>query len=167
MPSIDLLLSPNLRTSSMKASHILQEKGGRYEAFLLNFPEEMEDRVLELAAEQVSYDELVDEVRRNDLIPEPEGSWEYAAKPILEALPQLARRFPNLTILCYGSREDEFASLKVAVRIARLILRTTLTGEVELGRWRETLQASLEADRDATEEENQQGGDQAHRQLNR
>lgn len=43
--------------------------------------------------------------------------------------------------------------MEVAVRMASLILRTTLTGEVEHGKWRETLQASLEVDRDSTENE--------------
>jgi hypothetical protein len=62
LPNIDLLLTPNLRTSSMKVSQILQEKGDRYEVLLLNFSEEIEDRVVKLAAEQVSYDELIDEV---------------------------------------------------------------------------------------------------------
>jgi len=151
--TIDLILSPNLRTSSMKATQLLQERGGGYEALLLNFPEEMEDAVVDLAAEQVSYEELIDEVGRRNIIPEPKGSWEYAAKLILEALPLLARRFPNLTILCYGSRGDEFAYMEVAVRIARLILRTTLTEEVEIGRWRETLENSLEVDRNATKNE--------------
>jgi hypothetical protein len=137
----------------MKASQILQDKGDGYDAFLLNFPVEMEDRVVDLAAEQVSYDELIDEIGGRDLIPEPVGSWEYDARPILKVLPQLARRFPHLTILCYGSREDEFASTEVAVRVARLTLRTALTGEVEHGEWRETLQAYLEVDSDATKNE--------------
>jgi hypothetical protein len=137
----------------MKASKLIQEKSDRYEVFLLNFPEEMEDNVVDLASEQISYDELIDKVRKRGLIPKPEGSWEYVVKPILEALPQLARRSPNPAILCYGSRENEFRSMDVAVRIACLTLRTTLTGEVEHGSWRETLQASIEVDKDATENE--------------
>jgi len=134
----------------MKASKLLQEKISKYETLLLNFPEEMEDRVLDLASEQISYDELLDEVKKYSLIPKPEGSWVYVVKPILEALPQLARRFPNLTILCYGSRENEFRSMEVTVKITRLTLRTTLTGEVEHVNWRKVLQASLEVDKDAT-----------------
>lgn len=153
MTSIDLILSPNLRTSSMKTSHLLKERGGEYETFLLNFPVEMEEIVIELAAEHISYDELIDEVWRCDLIPEPRGSWEYNIRPLLEALPQLAQTLPNLTICCYGSKEHEFASMKVATMIARLILRTMITGEVEFEKWRDTLRASLEVDRNATEKE--------------
>jgi len=153
MTSIDLILSPNLRTSSMKTSHLLKERGGAYETFLLNFPVEMEESVMELAGEHISYDELIDEVWRCDLIPEPRGSWEYIIRPLLEALPQLAQTFPNLTICCYGSREHEFASMKVATRIARLTLRTSITGEVESEEWRNTLRASLDVDRKTTEKE--------------
>ncbi len=153
MASIDLVLSPNLRTSSMKTSHLLKDRGGGYEAFLLNFPMEMEDIVMELASENISYDELIDEVRRSNLIPEPKGSWEYIVKPILEALPQLAQRFHNLTIYCYGSQEHEFASMKVAVRLARLTLRTVIIGEVEFEMWRDILRTSLEVDKNATKKE--------------
>lgn len=153
MASIDLILSPNLRTSSMKASHLLKERGCGYEIFFLNFPAEMEDIVMELADEHISYGELIDEVRRSNLIPEPKGSWEYIVRPILDALPQLAQRFPHLTIYCYGSQVHEFASMKVAVRLARLTLRTVITGNVEFERWRDTLLASLEVDKNATKKE--------------
>ena len=153
MTSIDLILSPNLRTSSMKTSRLLKDRGGGYEMFLLNFPMEMEEIVMELAAEHLSYDEFIDEVGRSNLIPEPQGSWEYLMRPILETLPQLAQRFRNLTICCYGSLEHEFASMKVAVRLARLTLRTAIIGEVEFEKWRDILRASRDVDRNATEKE--------------
>jgi hypothetical protein len=134
----------------MKTSQLLLERGGGYDVLLLSFPEEIGDMIGDLASEQISYDELIKQVRIRKIIPEPEGSWEYAAKPILKVLPQLARRFPNLTTLCYGSRKDEFNYMEVALKIAHLILRTTLTGKVEIRGWRETLKASLEVDREAT-----------------
>lgn len=143
---VDLLLAPNLRTSSMKASRILKEWGGGYDILLLNVPMEMEGILRELAAEHISCDELIDEARRLDLIPEPSGSWDYFMRPIFEALPRIAETFPDIDLGCYGSREDEHASMEVSVRAARLILRTILTGEVEVDRWRETLRASLEVD---------------------
>jgi len=155
MASIDLILSPNLRTSSMKTSHLLKEMGGGYEVFFLNVPFEMEDIITELATEQISYDELIGKVRRCNLIPEPEGSWEYNIRPILEVLPQIVQRFSNLTIYCYGNREQEFASMKIAVRIARLILRTIMIGKVELKKWRDILRTSLEVDRNATKKESE------------
>ena len=168
MMSLDLILSPNLKTSGMKVSHLLQELGGGYESLLLNLPREMEEGVMEFASEHISCDELVDEACRCRLILEPVGSWEYAIKPILEALPQLSRRFPNLRMYCYGSSEHEFASMGVAVRFARLTLKTALTGDVEVGEWRDALRRSLDVDWDAIEAEakNRQGGSRVSEQHN-
>lgn len=149
MTSLSLVLYPNLKTSSMKVSHLLNRIGGGYEALLLDLPREMEDIVAELASERISYDELVDDACRSHLIPEPIGSWEYAKEPILKDLPQLSRKFPNLKTYCYGSIEHEFASMDVAVRLARLILRTALTGVVDVDEWTDTLSKSLHVDREA------------------
>lgn len=137
----------------MKASYLLKEIGGGYETFFLNFPMEMEATILELANENISCDELIEKVREHDLIPEPKGSWEYIARPILEALPHLVQRFPNLTIYCYGSQVHEFASMKVAVRLSRLTLRTVITGYVESEKWRDMIRTSLDVDRNALKEE--------------
>jgi len=153
MPRIDLVVSPKLRTSSMKTSRLLKEKGGSYDAFFLDFPMEMEDTVTDLASERMSYDELIDEAYRGHLIPEPMGSWEYAARPVLEALPQISRRYPGLKIYCYGSKEHEFASVSSALRIASLTLKTTLREEVETEEWREALLHSLDLNRKAIEGE--------------
>ena len=78
MMSLDLVLSPDLKTSSIKVSHLLKKMGGGYESLLLNLPREMEESVLELASEHISGDELIDKACRSRLIPEPVGSWEYA-----------------------------------------------------------------------------------------
>jgi len=153
MMSLDLILSPDLRTSSMKVSRLLRKMGGGYESLLLNLPREMEEGVMELASEHISCDEFIDEACRSRLIPEPVGSWEYALKPVLEALPQLSRRFPSLRMYCYGSSEHEFASIGVAVSFARLALKTALTGDVEVNEWRDALRRSLDVDGDATEAE--------------
>ena len=150
---VDLLIVPNLRTSSMKASRLLKEGGGGCEFLLLNTPMEMEDILREFAAERISCDELIYEARRLDLIPEPSGSWDYFMRPILEALPRITETFPDLEIGCFGSREDEHASMDVSVRAARLILRAILTEEVEVERWREALRVSLEVDERAARRE--------------
>ncbi len=151
MVLVDLLLFPNLKTSSMKAAYQLKERGCDYDVVLLNAPVEMEELVMELVIEQLSIDELFDEVGRLHMIPEPWGSWFYSMRPILESLPLIAKKFPSLMIGCYGSRDDAFASMEVSVRIASLILRMSITGEMELEKWREILQISQEVNREATE----------------
>ena len=153
MMSLLLVLSPNLKTSSMKASRLLEDTGVRFETLLLNLPVEMEEELMELARGSLSADEFVDEARRRSVIPEPVGAWEYSARPILEALPRIERKFPGLSTRCYGSSEREFASVNAAVRIAKLTLRTVLRGSVEVEEWRETLLHSLEENREAREVE--------------
>jgi hypothetical protein len=151
--SLLLVLSPNLKTSSMKASRLLAELGVRFETLLLNLPVEMEEELMELARGSLSADEFVDEARRRRVIPEPVGAWEYSARPMLEALPRIEEKFPGLSARCYGSSEHEFASVNAAVRIAKLTLRTVLRGSVEVEEWRETLLHSLEENREAREVE--------------
>lgn len=146
MMRLDLLLCPNLKTTSMKVANLLKNMGWEYEILLLNLPEEMEDLVDDLASNRISYDELIDETLRSHILPEPIGSWEYSVKPILRALPQLSRMLPDVRVCCYGSSDHEFASMGVAVRVARLTLRTTLTGKVEADKWRTTLNHSIDVD---------------------
>ena len=148
-----LVLSPNLKTSSMKASRFLEEASLRFDTLLLNLPMEMEEEVAELVSGSISADEFVDEARQHRMIPEPVDSWEYSAKPILEALPRIIERFPYLSTHCYGSSKHEFASIKLAVKVAKLTLRTILTERVEVEEWRETLLHSLEVNREARESE--------------
>ncbi len=138
MMSLLLVLSPNMKTSSMKASRLLEDIGIRFETLLLNLPVEMEEELMELARGSLSADEFVEEARRRRVIPEPVGAWEYSARPMLEALPRIAGKFPGLSTRCYGSSEREFASVNAAVRIAKLTLRTVLRGSVEVEKWRET-----------------------------
>jgi len=123
----------------MKVSRLLKGIGGGYRTLLLNLPWEMEEIVTELASERLSYDEFLHEARRRRLIPEPFGSWEYALKPILDALNPLSRTYPDLRMCCYGRSESEFALMSASVRVMSLTLRTMVTGDVELDEWRDVL----------------------------
>ena len=136
---IDLLVTPNLRTSTLKALQFIQFNGEAYDTILLDFPEELENKVTEFAHEQVSYDEFLEHLERNEIIPEPVTSWEYTAKPILEALPRLKIKFPHFKIHCYGSRENEASTMDISQTLARLTLRTILTDKVNCNLWRETI----------------------------
>ncbi|EMR73152.1 hypothetical protein MCGE09_00343 [Thaumarchaeota archaeon SCGC AB-539-E09] len=151
--SLLLVLSPNLKTSSMKTSRLLEDIRVRFETLLLNLPLEMEEELMELAKGSLSADEFIDEARRRRVIPEPLGAWEYSARPMLEALPRIEGKFPGLSTRCYGSSEREFASVNAAVMIAKLTLRTALRGSVEVEEWRETLLQTLEKSREAREVE--------------
>ncbi len=146
-----LVLYPELRISSLKVVGLLGEVARGFRAILLNLPSEMEDAVRGLALGESSYEELLEEVHREGYIPEPLEAWEYTFRPILEALPRI--HYPELQVRCYGGREEEFARVEGAVRIAQLTLRTALRGEVELDEWRDALIQSISLDRDSIVEE--------------
>jgi hypothetical protein len=150
-----LVLSPNLKTSSMKAAYLLEEIGNRFDTLLLKFPKELEEDLIKRALGAISVDQFIDEAVKRNLIPEPFGAWEYTARPFLYALPKIFEKCPNLSIRCYSNSENEFASVDIGVEIAKLTLRTALTGNVEIREWREKLLQSLDINRESRETQTQ------------
>jgi hypothetical protein len=144
--NIILVLAPNLKTSSMKTTKLLHMIGIQFNTLLLNLPIEMEKALIELSFKGMSIDDFVEETRMKKLIPEPISAWEYSVRPILDALPKIAKRFPSLIIRCYGDSKQEFASVNMAVEIARLTLRTMIRSCVNIGEWKEKLLHSLNVD---------------------
>jgi hypothetical protein len=138
---IDLLVTPNLRTSTIKALQHIQYNIDAYDTLLLNFPEEMEGKIGELATEQISLRKFLEYVENNELIPHPITSWVYTAKPILEVLHRLS---PYIKIYCYGSSEMEASSMDVSIAFAQLTLRTIITNKVYHDSWRKTAAQSLQ-----------------------
>jgi hypothetical protein len=151
-PFIELLITPNLRTSTLKTLQLIQYKGDSYDTLLVNFPEELENKVLELASRQISQSELLEYIEKHELIPQPITSWIYTAQPLLEALPGLLLEFPNLQIYCYGSKEAEVNNMDISIVFARLTLRTIITGKVDHESWRETLTRSLRVNSESLRE---------------
>jgi hypothetical protein len=149
---IDLLVTPNLRTSTLKALQYIQLNGEHYDTLLLNFPEELEPKVVALASKQISPGELFEYLERSEIIPEPVTSWEYTARPILKALPGLKTGFPDLKIQCYGNKETEASSMDISHAYARLTLRTIITSKVDLSSWRETISQSLRLNTEEVDE---------------
>lgn len=151
MKRILLILYPDLRISALKAAGILEGAVRGFRAILLNMPSEAEEAVNRFASGEASYDELLEEIRREGHIPEPLGAWEYSFRPLLEALSRI--HHPGLSIRCYGKREHEYARVESAVRLAQLTLRVALRGEVNSEEWREALSRSISLDRSSTLEE--------------
>jgi hypothetical protein len=146
--SLLLVLSPNMKTSSMKTTQLLMNIGNQFDTLLLNFPIEMEKELLELTSKTITPDDFIYEAQKKRIIPEPIGAWEYSARPILEFLPKLMETHPKISSLCYSNSEHEFATVNTALEIAKLTLRTTLRGQVEVGEWRDALLQSLEINRE-------------------
>ena len=144
MARIELLLTANLRISSMKAARLLTERIGEFDRLLLPYPEEMEGHLDSLASRRLSYHEAVRGIIASQLVPEPSGAWEYTAEPILRALPDLRGAQHGLLVICVGDRGDEYAAMEASVAIACLTLNAMITGRVDHERWREAVMASLE-----------------------
>jgi hypothetical protein len=111
----------------------------------------MEEELIKRALGSISIDQFIEEAVKRKLIPEPFGAWEYTARPILYALPKIFEKFPDLSLRCYSNSKHEFASIDMGVEIAKLTLRTALTGNVEVSEWREKLFQSLDINREARE----------------
>jgi hypothetical protein len=141
--SLNLIMVPNLKISTIKAIHYITLKDGGYDTFLLNFPEEVESILTDLASDIVSFDEFLNDIISRDIIPDPLTSWLYAMEPIFEALPNLLRTFSNLDIRCYGSKEGEADLMDISNELVHLILRTIITERVDHKLWRETITRSL------------------------
>lgn len=144
--AIRLLVAPNLRSSILKVIQYFLLKGGLYDTLLLNFPEEMENRIKEFVLKNLAYEEVLEYILERRIIPDPVSSWEYTAKPVIEALPKIVRKFPDLNIYCYGSSNYESSAMEISHTFARLTLRTILTERVDLRTWRETIIKSLRLD---------------------
>jgi hypothetical protein len=132
---------------------LIHEKIENYRILFLYLPVELEDVLMDFICCNKSYEELIDEALEKCIMPEPLGSWEYNLKPILEYLPKLYSNFQGVRILCYGSSENEFASMNVSSKLTRLTLRTSLTGTIDADEWRSTVIDSLIIDKDARESE--------------
>jgi len=148
MAEIEVLLSPNLKIFAVKSAAYLMERSGLYKTLFLNIPKEMEGLVSDLAEDELPYESFIYEVGVQRLIPEPLASWEYANEPLLKMLPDLRSSFPKLKIYCYSIKEHEFFLNDIATRIAYLILRTAITGKVEVGEWVGVLEDSFKFEHD-------------------
>jgi hypothetical protein len=113
----------------------------------------MEKKLIDLSLKRITPDEFIDEAQRSKIIPEPIGAWEYSARPMLEILPKLVETYPKINSKCYSNSEHEFATINTALEIAKLTLRTTIRGQVEIGEWRKALLKSIDTNREARKAE--------------
>lgn len=145
--SVEIILLPDLRSSAMSAVNLLHSRID-LELLLLDFPETLEDEVNRLAKYQITYGELIREIKQKRILPEPLESWTYTAEPILRALPRLRLMRPELEICCYTPAESPFSAMENATKIARLVFRVKATGKVETDEWRDAIASCLTRNRD-------------------
>jgi len=149
MVQVRLLCSPDLKIPSMQLSRYMKENITGRETVLLNLPKELETIIGDYSKGVTSYDKLIDKAMVENIIPEPMGAWEYTAKPVLESLPGIVKKHPELKIKCYSNSSLKHAEMQTASKQARLTLRTIITKKVEHIKWRNTLNQSLKIENQA------------------
>ncbi len=151
MPKKLLIIGfPKLRKSCAKVGSWI--KNIRYKALFLEFPRLLTEAVKSLS-EGLPYSYVLSEVKKQGLIPEPTGSWEYYAEPILKSLSQAKQNNPNMDIYCYRDSAYEKFSNDMAVKITLLTLRSMITGKVDVKEWKKILIEELKFSFKALEEE--------------
>lgn len=134
---IKILAAPNLKISWMKMRSYL--RGANYDSLFLNFPQNLENLIVELSNGKLTLEDFIDIVKERKMLPEPVGSWIYVVEPILKSLRELKQLKPNMEIFCYRDVEYSRISMQIASEIAILTLRTSITGKVNVKEWKSLL----------------------------
>lgn len=151
MAEVKILVTPNhIKTAALRAAQYLEKLD--YDALFLNFSRDLERGIKELA-EGAPYDRVLDRLRELKLIPEPTGSWEYGAEPILRALRGVQLREPSLEIYCYKDPSLTSLSAQLAEKTALLIFRWCSTGKIDLEEWKTLLASWLDLETEALDRE--------------
>jgi len=145
-----ILAFPKLRISHVEAAQTISKTP--HDALFLMFSRNLEEPV-KILAEGFPYDYVINEIKKQKLIPEPFGAWEYFAEPILKILSKIKQKNPKLNIYCYGSPIYENVSTETATKIATLTLKALATGKINVKEWKKVLLEEIKFSLDATEEE--------------
>ena len=134
MSRIDVLIVPNLRTSSSKAAEIL--RSSNYRIVFLSFPSNLQSLISEYTSGRLTLRNLIRKIESLRLIPEPISSWLYLNEPLLEALSSLRK---PVNVYCYGDVDYCHILAETSAKIARLTLKVSITGRVDVEEWIRTL----------------------------
>lgn len=132
MSRIEIFVVPDLYTSYRKlVTHLAQSD---CEELFLNQPKNLEQFLLDLAKGS-SYKEVINQIKEEELIPELVNSWRYPVEPLLTSLPDLKTKKERLTIHCYIDPGYHTLRIDKASEIARLTLRSNITGKMDTEEW--------------------------------
>ncbi len=130
-----------LRLASERVANLL--KLASFDHLFLNLPRRMESLIRALS-EGAPYEWFMKRVSDSMVIREPLTSWEYRVQPILKAVRGIMNKRHRLGLWCYKSQRMEELSIRTAEKAARLILRSNLSGKVEVDEWMGMLTRFLE-----------------------
>jgi len=143
---LGFIIKPPLKKSSREAAKLIKEE---YEALFLNLPKTIDHLVSEIPY-GLEYEELVMEIRRKRLLPEPVEAWLKDSKPILQKLKEIGRK---VLTYCYKDPRSFEAGVRTSHNIALLTIRDSLRGEIEVDKWIEQLKWEAEESKKALERE--------------
>lgn len=137
MSRIEILVVPDLYTSYRKSVEHLEESS--YRDLFLNQPRDLEQHLSAVARNKLTYGDLIHKIMEEELIAEPIDGWRYPVEPLLKSLPRLKAKNKELTIHCCVNPAYYRLRIEKASELARLTLRSNMTGRVEVEEWKTTI----------------------------
>jgi len=130
-----VLVAPRLRLARLWAAEEIALTADELKGVLLPYPRDLEAPVRRFIRGASGWEDLVAEARRLGL---PYADvWSWTEEPLLRRLRSLWASGFRLAIECYGSPLADEA--KATEELLRLLLRTRVTGKVDLAAWAKLL----------------------------
>lgn len=130
---LGFIIKPPTIKASLKTAELLKDK--KFEAIFLNLPRAMDELVVEYLF-GASYEEILEDIRRKKILPEPVEAWLKEIKPILDMLRDLKS---DVCTFCYRDNDAFEAEAKSALDIVLLTLRDSIRDDVSVKSWIEIL----------------------------
>ncbi|HIQ29058.1 MAG TPA: hypothetical protein EYH45_00675 [Candidatus Caldiarchaeum subterraneum] len=143
---IGFIIRPPLPKSGKEAARHIRED---YEALFLNLPKTIDHLVAEIPY-GLEYEQLVEEIRRKKLLPEPVEAWLKDSKPILQRLKEIGGK---ILTYCYKDPSSFEHGVRTSHNIALLTIRGRIKNEIEVEKWLEQLRWEVEETKKALERE--------------
>ena len=122
-----IVMPPSMRASKEAAAELKRIKP---DVVMLNLPENISDLVQDLASEDLEYEDFIEKI--GERLPSPAEAWLKGYEHILLELRELER---SPDVYCYGDLVSFEVEARRAVEVARLTLRTMITGRVDADEW--------------------------------
>jgi len=122
-----IVMPPSMRASKEAAAELKRIKP---DVVMLNLPENIGDLVQDLASEDLEYEDFIEKI--GERLPSPAEAWLKGYEHILLELRELER---SPDVYCYGDLISFEVEARRAVEVARLTLRTMITGRVDADEW--------------------------------
>lgn len=145
---LGIIIKPPTAKSSIGVANLLKSKN--FEAIFLNLPRSMDSLMTEYIL-GLSYEEMLEGIRRDKLLPEPVEVWLKETVLILDGLKE---EKSDLRTFCYREDGGFRAEVNNAINIALLMLRDSIREEVSVKEWLEALSRERDVKERVEEEVN-------------